>query len=148
MTTTTTQLVQNRGQRPWKIPRTYVVNSFCGRLARRRTPKKANVCTSNQGLRDNASLGTNSSAVSELKTWLGLLLAMGLVQKNGRVAEYWSTHWLTQTPGFDITMSSLRFLHILRFLHFVDNEGATLDEGIEVLAYLNKTFSVTFNPRW
>ena len=54
-----------------------VVNSFCGRLARRRTPKKANVCTSNQGLRDNASLGTNSSAVPELKTWLAVSNGVG-----------------------------------------------------------------------
>ena len=95
----------------------------------------------------------NPLTVPELKTWLGLLLAMGLVQKKGRVAEYWSTHWLTQTPGFNVTMSSRRFLHILRFLHFVDNEAATVDKGNKlwnignVLAYLNKRFSTTYNPR-
>ena len=43
----------------------------------------------------------NPLTIPELKTWLGLLLAMGLVQKKGRVAEYWSTHWLTKTPGFN-----------------------------------------------
>ena len=95
----------------------------------------------------------NPLTIPELKTWLGLLLAMGLVQKKGRVAEYWSTHWLTKTPGFNITMSSRRFLHILRFLHFVDNEDATVDKGNKlwkignVLAYLNKRFSGTYNPR-
>ena len=95
----------------------------------------------------------NPLTVPELKTWLGLLLAMGFVQKKGRVAEYWSMHWLTKTPGFNITMSSRRFLHILRFLHFVDNEDATVDKGNKlwkignVLAYLNKRFSAMYNPR-
>ena len=48
--------------------------------------------------------------VPELKTWLSLLLMMGLVQKKGRLGEYWST-------GFGITMPRNRFLQILRYLH-------------------------------
>jgi len=46
--------------------------------------------------------------VPELKTWLGLLLTMGLVQKKGPLGEY----WLTQTPGFGVTMTRNRFLQV------------------------------------
>ena len=65
-------------------------------------------------------------SIPELKTWLGLMLAMGIVQKKGRLGEYWSTHWLTQTPGFNDMMPRNRFLQILRYLHFVDNEECVL----------------------
>ena len=36
--------------------------------------------------------------VPELKTFFGLLLSMGIVQKRGKTATYWSTHAATSTP--------------------------------------------------
>ncbi|KAI0218647.1 PiggyBac transposable element-derived protein 5 [Lamellibrachia satsuma] len=91
--------------------------------------------------------------IPELKTWLGLLLAMGIVQKKGRLGEYWSTHWLTQTPGFNDTMPRNRFLQILRYIHFVDNEDPSIDKTNKmwkvqnVLDYLNKRFRAAYHPR-
>ena len=91
--------------------------------------------------------------IPELKTWLGLMLAMGIVQKKGRLGEYWSTHWLTQTPGFNDTMPRNRFLQILRYLHFVDNEDVSIDKTNKmwkvqnVLDYLNKRFRAAYCPR-
>ena len=92
-------------------------------------------------------------SILELKTWLGLMLAMGIVQKNGRLGEYWSTHWLTQTPGFNDTMPKNRFLQILRYLHFVDNEDVSVDKTNKmwkvqnVLDYHNKRFRAEYCPR-
>ena len=61
--------------------------------------------------------------IPELKAWLGLTLNMGLVRKNS-IQSYWSKKSVIQTPIFPNTMSRDRYLHILRFLHFTDNDNA------------------------
>ena len=92
-------------------------------------------------------------SIPELKTWLGLMLAIGIVQKKGRLGEYWSTHWLTQTPGFNDMMPKNRFLQILRYLHFVDNEDVSVDKTNKmwkvqnVLDFHNKRFRAVYCPR-
>lgn len=48
---------------------------------------------------------------------------MGLVRKNS-IKSYWSKNSVTQTPIFPNTMSRDRYLHILQFLHFTDNDNA------------------------
>ncbi|KAK2161400.1 hypothetical protein LSH36_117g03087 [Paralvinella palmiformis] len=91
--------------------------------------------------------------VPELKTWLGLLLTMGLVQKKGRLGEYWLTHNLTQTPGFSVTMPRNRFLQILRYLHFINNEDSSINKENKlwkvqnILDYINKRFRAAYHPR-
>ncbi|KAK2154754.1 hypothetical protein LSH36_258g02036 [Paralvinella palmiformis] len=91
--------------------------------------------------------------VPELKTWLGLLLTMGLIQKKGRLGEYWSTHNLTQTPGFGVTMPRNQFLQILRCLHFVNNEDSSINKENKlwkvqnILDYTNKRFRAAYHPR-
>ena len=61
--------------------------------------------------------------IPELKAWFGLTLNMGLVRKNS-IKSYWSKNSVMQTPIFPNTMSRDRYLHILRFLHFTDNDNA------------------------
>ena len=58
--------------------------------------------------------------VPEMKAFFALHFAMGLVQK-AKIEDYWSTNWLTQTPGFTKVMSRNRFEAILSFLHFNNN---------------------------
>ena len=90
--------------------------------------------------------------VPELRTWLGLLLTMNVIQKTGRLAEYWSTNAATFTPAFSKTMPCSRFLHILRYLHFVDNQDATVDTSVKtwkiqnVLDYVTKRFRQMYVP--
>ena len=61
--------------------------------------------------------------VAELKAWIGLTLAMGLV-KIPNLKSYWSSSSVIKTPLFLNTISRDRYLQILRFLHFVDNNNA------------------------
>jgi len=61
--------------------------------------------------------------VPQLKTRLGLTLAVGLVKKPN-LKSYWSSNSVVQTPLFPNTMVKDRYLQILRFLHFVDNNNA------------------------
>ena len=73
-------------------------------------------------------------------------LCDGRCSKLGRLAEYWSRHFYTPTPSFCQAMSCSRFMLILRYLHFVDNEDTTTDRGLRtwkvhnVLDYVCKRF--------
>ena len=60
--------------------------------------------------------------IEEFKTWLGLYLLMGIVQQPSLMG-YWNQSTLTKTPGIAAVMTRTRFLQILRYLHFVDNES-------------------------
>lgn len=98
-------------------------------------------------------MGWHGLTMPELKTWLGLMITMGVVEKKGRIGEYWSTHWLTQTTAFSETMPKTRYLQILCFIHFVDNKDASNDKSNKmwkiqpVIDYLNKRFRSTYHPR-
>ena len=58
---------------------------------------------------------------TELKNFLSLSILMGLVQK-GDLQSYCSTDFLLHTPIIGQIMSRDRYIHILRCLHFHDNE--------------------------
>ncbi|XP_046380083.2 piggyBac transposable element-derived protein 3-like [Haliotis rufescens] len=59
----------------------------------------------------------------EMRAFLGLLLAMGVVRKP-TIASYWNEgdkNWLASTPSFGGIMPRNRFQVIMRFLHCNDN---------------------------
>ena len=62
-------------------------------------------------------------SVEEMKAWLALYLCMGIVNKPN-IKSYWSTDPILSTPFFPATMSRTRFVQILRYLHFADNNLA------------------------
>ena len=94
------------------------------------TNRYAQQCLAQPPKRGDAHLPWTELTVPELRSWLGLIFAMGVVQKIGRLSDYWSTHANTSTLAFSRTMPCKRFLHILRFLHFIDNEDATVDKTV------------------
>ena len=61
---------------------------------------------------------------NEMKKFLALILLMGHLEKD-TVKEYWSTDKMLETSFFRKVMSlSVRFLSILGFLYFEDNENS------------------------
>ena len=58
--------------------------------------------------------------INEFRTWLGLYFVMGIVQKP-TLHSYWDKTGMSATPAFGKVMTRDRFLSILRFVHFVDN---------------------------
>ena len=83
--------------------------------------------------------------VAKLKTWLGLFMMMGIVQK-GCLGEYWSTHWLTQNPGF---MLWNHFLQILCYIHFLDNEDKATDKMNKMWKIQNAIGNIKLKPvKW
>lgn len=74
-----------------------------------------------ESLKENSLLnGWKEVSVSEMKTFLGLLFAMGLVQKP-EIKSYWSTNPILATPFFNDSMSRNRFESILMAFHLNDN---------------------------
>ena len=65
----------------------------------------------------------------ELKTFLGLTLATGLLSKRGHISEYWSKNPILFTPFFGQTMSRNRYQNITKFLHFNNNETRPSDSA-------------------
>lgn len=64
--------------------------------------------------------------VDEMKSFVGLLLLMGIVHKP-TLPDYWSLDDLIYTPVFSQVMKRNRFYLILRFLHFNDNTALNLN---------------------
>ena len=60
--------------------------------------------------------------IDEIKAFFALIIVMGLVHQQD-VHNYWSLDLVTSTPFFGTVMPKDRFLLILKFLHFCDNEG-------------------------
>ena len=59
----------------------------------------------------------------EIKTFIGLPLLTGLVDKKGDIAKYWTKEKTLATPFFNATMSRNRYQLISRFLHCSDNNS-------------------------
>ena len=73
-------------------------------------------------LEDSVAGNLHNFNIEELKAWLGLTLAMGLVKKTN-LKSYWSTNSV-KTPLFTYTMSRDCYLAILQYLHFVNHDNA------------------------
>ena len=58
----------------------------------------------------------------EIELFLGAILLMGHIHKD-KIHDYWSTNELIETPMFRKIMPRDRFISILKFLHFADNDG-------------------------
>ena len=70
---------------------------------------------------------------AEILTLLAVVILMGVVHKP-RFAMYWSTDSLISTPIFSQIISRDRFLILMRFLHFTDNNNINLaDPGRDKL---------------
>lgn len=86
--------------------------------------------------------------VTELENFLGLSILMGHVQK-GDLQSYWSTDLLLHTPIFGQTMSRDRYIHILRNLHFHDNEEIVSHPLVKikpVIEHVQSKFSAALTP--
>jgi hypothetical protein len=86
-------------------------------------------------------------------TFTALALQMGHILKD-TLHDYWSRLKQMHTPFYGETMTTDRFLHILRFLHFADNSRRS-DPGEEydglwkirtVFYTLNQAYPKFYNP--
>ena len=87
----------------------------------------------------------------EFECFLGLSILVGHIRK-GDLKDYWSKDPLLYTPIFGQIMSRDRFLAILRYLHFHDNEDTSeiahhpLMKIKPIIDYLQSKFSAALIP--
>jgi len=89
----------------------------------------------------------------EMYTFFGLIVLMGIVFKP-RLAMYWSTDELYETGIFGKSMARDRFMLLLRFLHFVNNDTIDpkdpnrdrLAKIRNVMNLLRRRFATVFAP--
>ncbi|CAF4700965.1 unnamed protein product [Rotaria sp. Silwood2] len=87
--------------------------------------------------------------VSEMFTFFALYMLMSH-RKKSRMKDYWSTDSLISTPTFGSIMSRDRFLLLLRFLHFNDNEYQPTNDKLykikPIINYLRERFGQLLVP--
>jgi hypothetical protein len=91
---------------------------------------------------------------SEMFLFLGIIVQMGHDIRD-RLRDYWSTTEQFFTPFYSNTMKRDRFLHILRFLHFTDN-NTDIDKQADdydrlwkirtIFDTLNNSYEKYYNP--
>lgn len=86
---------------------------------------------------------TNSD---EMITFLGILLLMGIIYKP-RLPMYWSTNELYHTTIFSQVMPRDRFLLLLRFLHFANNDDNNPDDPNRDRLHKIRSFSNMIKER-
>jgi hypothetical protein len=86
----------------------------------------------------------------ELKSWFGVIISMGLLQLKGDIRKYWSQkHKITRTDGFAEIFPVNRFLIILRYMHFVDEETALDRDNPQYDKFYKIRYLFTYLvPKW
>ena len=90
-----------------------------------------------------------NTTADEMYVFLALVLLMPQVQKS-TISEYWSKNPMITTDFFTKYMTRDRFILILRYLHFTNNDNSPEDDGLwkirNVYENLNEKFSTFFSP--
>lgn len=92
------------------------------------------------------------TSVSEIYRLIAVIILMGMCLR-GRMEEYWATS-IIEMPKFRKMMSLNRFMLLMKFLHFRDNDTIT-DHGkdrkiakiLPILEYCIMKFKAAYSPR-
>ena len=86
---------------------------------------------------------------AEMKVFIGLYFLMGIVWKP-ELDQYWCKDPYTSTPGFGQSMSRDRWLTILQFLHYSNNETADAADKVNkirpLITLLTRRFQEVYTP--
>jgi hypothetical protein len=86
--------------------------------------------------------------IAEMYTFFGLIIQMGHDQRHS-LKDYWSREEQYYTPFYSNIMACDRFFHILRFLHFENNDNPDYDRLWKIRRIfdtLNNKFCELYNP--
>ena len=78
----------------------------------------------------------NTTDASEMKKFIGLLLAMGIVKKH--IEDYWSTGPVHSMPVFNDRTSRDKFELLLKFQHFSNEETKEGDKLFKLRAVCDR----------
>jgi hypothetical protein len=110
---------------------------------------KYNLYRMQQGSLSETRSNAIDTTVSEMFTFLALYMLMSHIKKS-RIEDYWSTEPLISTPIFGSIMNRNRFLLLLQFLHFKDNEHQSTNDKLykikPIVDHLRERFSQILVP--
>ncbi|VDI00918.1 Hypothetical predicted protein [Mytilus galloprovincialis] len=117
------------------------------------TNRYANQCqTTENPTRHARSNEWSPVSYAEMRAFIGLVLAMGIVKKTS-IESYWEASGISETPNFRDVMSRNRFQAILRYLHCSDNTTAVprgqpgydpLHKINPVVEFFNEVFELNY----
>ncbi|VDI22971.1 Hypothetical predicted protein [Mytilus galloprovincialis] len=117
------------------------------------TNRYANQCqTTENPTRHARSNEWSPVSYAEMRAFIGLVLAMGIVKKSS-IESYWEASGISETPNFRDVMSRNRFQAILRYLHCSDNTTAVprgqpgydpLHKINPVVEFFNEVFELNY----
>ncbi|CAG2240579.1 VLDLR [Mytilus edulis] len=117
------------------------------------TNRYANQCqTTENPTRHARSNEWSPVRYAEMRAFIGLVLAMGIVKKSS-IESYWEASGISETPNFRDVMSRNRFQAILRYLHCNDNTTAVprgqpgydpLHKINPVVEFFNEVFELNY----
>ncbi|XP_038052932.1 piggyBac transposable element-derived protein 4-like isoform X1 [Patiria miniata] len=131
---------------PMKVFFEYLTDEFFQKVAEQ-TNKYAN----DNGIVnvDGHSKMWSDTTPDEIRALVCLVILMGISPKPS-LTSYWSRHPMIETPFFSKTMPRDRFLHLLRYLHFNNNDD---DDGSDrlfklrpVIDALTEKFKTVYVP--
>ena len=93
--------------------------------------------------------GWHDVSVNEMYSFLALILLMPHVKKH-EIQVYWTTNPMTETSFFAKYMRRDRFVQLLRYLHFADNNNPNANDSLwkirNIFDNLNTKFGNLFTP--
>ncbi|CAG2200909.1 unnamed protein product [Mytilus edulis] len=117
------------------------------------TNRYANQCqTTENPTRHARSNEWSPVSYAEMRAFIGLVLAMGIVKKSS-IESYWEASGISETPNFRDVMSRNRFQAILRYLHCSNNTTAVprgqpgydpLHKINPVVEFFNEVFELNY----
>nr|XP_039251966.1 piggyBac transposable element-derived protein 4-like [Styela clava]XP_039251967.1 piggyBac transposable element-derived protein 4-like [Styela clava] len=103
---------------------TVQVINFIVEMTNLNAQKKLQVTSAHRATRQLPPLKFEPSTFEQMKAFLGLTIAMGIV-KLPVIAMYWQEkHWIFEVPSFSKIMPRDRYHDLLKFLHFCNEDYA------------------------
>lgn len=123
--------------------------SILGQIANETNKYQTFSSTSVSGSSTSHQAPWSATNIPEIYVFLAVVMLMAHVKKN-RIKDYWSTDQLIYTPIFTQIFTRHRFLSILKFLHFHDDQQRQIVYRLHkikpVLDHLRKKFKLYMKP--
>ena len=101
------------------------------------TETNRNFCAKHENDPDGNKMKFEELTVDELKTFIGVMISIGLVQMRGRLKYLWSNcHRMIFMPGIGVVFPGDRFIQIIRYLHFFLEKNAQIGIPLLIMTYI------------
>lgn len=133
----------------WDFLNLYLTDTIIELVVRETNRYAEQFITENEAnLKEHSNVKSwEKTTVNEIKTYLAMLVLMGIVYK-ARTPMYWSTDTILETPIFAKIMQRNRFQLLTKFIHFADNDRFDPNDPNRDRLYKIKEVCDLFRQQW